>query len=155
MRLQADALDLPADFVLVSEELTGMRSTFMAAHAPEVQREYAAPWDGGKLCDRVRSLAESSSGGCRSDTQIWAGWRAWPVNVWSYKVFVSVMPPDSTRLSEDDCIEIRERQEQQVRSGARPYENIGWARAWCWVPPGHALVMVTIRGGQGWFGSPE
>ena len=107
MRLQADDLDLPDDFTLVTEESGGSRSTFAAAHAPEVSREYAAPWEDGKLCDRIRSLAGSSSlwpakeesfrreyGGCGFDTRIAAGWRAWPVNNWSYKLFVAVTPPD-------------------------------------------------------------
>src|SRR5688572_8416925 len=131
MRLRADALDLPEDFVLVSEDLSGMRSRFMAASPPEVQRGYAAPWDDGKLCDRIRSLTESLSAGpssrpeyapCGFDTQIGAGWRAWRVNVWSYKMFVRLMPPDSPRPSKEKCIEVRQRHEQQVQSGAGLYQ---------------------------------
>jgi len=161
MRLQADALDLPADFVLASEDWGGSRSTFAAPPPPEVRREYAAPWDDGKLCDRIRKLVESSSagptsrreyGGCGFDTQIWAGWRSWPVNVWSYNLFVSVGAPDS-RTSEDECIKVREKYAEREKSGyPYPYErNPGW----CWVPPGDALVYITIRAGQGWFGSPQ
>jgi hypothetical protein len=163
MRLQADDLDLPDDFTLVAEESGGSRSTFAAAHAPEVSREYAAPWEDGKLCDRIRSLAGSSSlwpakeesfrreyGGCGFDTRIAAGWRAWPVNNWSYKLFVAVTPPDwRSRPSEEECIKVRAKHEEQQKSGrAGPYQRYP---GWCWVPTGHALVDITVRAGQGWF----
>jgi hypothetical protein len=164
MQLQADALGLPEDFVLVSAESGGLRSTFAASSPPEVEREYSAPWEAGKLCARVRSLTgwasvwptwEDSShreqGGCGYDTRIAAGWRAWPVNVWSYKVFASVAPPASRLPSEDECIEIRAREVDQVKSGHAGVYQRDWSTAWCWVPADHALVSITIRAGQGWF----
>jgi hypothetical protein len=174
MRLQADDLDLPSDFVLVTEELSGMRSSFMAAPPPEVNRQYAAPWDDGKLCDRIADLTGSASlwrtqeegfrrqsGACGFETRIGAGWKAWPVNNWTYKLFVTAIPPE-TRFqpgearSEAECVEIRERYEEQKagRAGVGRAQT-SWAAAWCWVPPGHALVSVTIRAGQNWFRPAE
>jgi hypothetical protein len=54
---RAEALHVPDDFVLVSRETDGSRDTFAAGSDPEVTLVYAAPWDDGNLCARIRKLA--------------------------------------------------------------------------------------------------
>jgi hypothetical protein len=155
MWLRADALDLPEDFVLVYREQDGLRSTFAAASNPEVTLAYAARWDDGNLCDRLRSLAgwesiwptwdESIPENQRCDytTRIAVGWRAWPVNVWSVTAFY---PDGSWRPREDECLKIRaDHETSELGTYLRPRDGA------CWVPPGASLVRITIRGGRDWF----
>ena len=101
MRLRADALPFPKDFVLVSESYRGPGFS----SPPSLQRVYHASWPG--LCDSLRNIGDRAGDslglakprgyeGRICNFGVWypAGWRGWCRNYRHYDLRVYAWDPE-------------------------------------------------------------
>jgi hypothetical protein len=154
MERQIARIKVPSDFTQVGWDSGGLRVRFAAANAPLVSRSFAAPWDAGRLCERVAAVANAlrevheepkhhpqSRRECSFSGRIPASWNARLVNVWSYWVNIYAIAPESvTRFSDPECAEIRAQ-----HTAARRFRD-----GRCWVPHGEAMVVIEMHSKQGW-----
>ena len=145
----------PNDFTLIDQNRYGLRSGFAGSGQPVVENRYSADWQGGALCDRLRTLLEqhggkvssSGSGSCGYQTRISAGWRARLVNVWTYELQAYATDPSLIQkfTTAEECAEIRERDPWQ----SSPDYLFGPSEP-CGVLPGQAFVSIYVQGDTGW-----
>ena len=152
MRLQLERTSVPPDFEWIGLSENGLRSRFAAAPGPSAQRSYSAPWDNGRLCDRMAELARNKGpitpvphyGTCAFSVQIPAGWSARVVNVWHYRLVFSAIEPEGVRRYTDDAQCEKSREQHSKLGGGM------WFRFEpCWVPAGRALIHITVYGKVG------
>jgi hypothetical protein len=152
MNVQLERASVPRDFEWIAFDQGGLRSGFAAANPPFTERAYSAPWDGGRLCDRLERLARERNPAvkvpygrtCTFSAEIPSGWAARAVNVWHYTLVYSGLEPEVVRRSvgDADCAAIRDKHDKAGYGRFGRFEP-------CWVPSGKALVYVTVQGKSG------
>jgi len=146
----------PGDFTLLDQHRYGLRSGFAGSGQPVAENRYSADWEGGALCDRLRTLLErhgshvgrSGMGSCGYQTRISAGWRARLVNVWSYELQAYAADPRHVQkfTTADECAEIR-----RSTAGQSTADHVFGPSETCGALPGQALVTLYLVGNTGWW----
>ena len=143
------SLEVPSNFILVSEERSGLRDNFTSAPPPSIVRTFSAPFDPAVLCEELPQafpvIAKDQSPfereSCRLEGSVDAGPDAKRSGVDRYRIAVYAFTPEL-----DECTALA----LPIRPAGRGVSLLPRRSAVCPARTEDALVRIHLIGKKGW-----